>query len=234
MRYQPTSELLSTADSYHFNEWDLPIFLKFYRMMNSLFLAGGNLEKSKIKSHELLFWRISNAIQLLNKSYFDEFSFVSYGYSGRLDNFMRLVFCWFGIDSILLTKDCGEETMRKQMKRKLPIFIEEFRHVDMLKKILHSNEKRSAYVHANPRELAKHARVKNEDVNFARDVLKRLIIVFMGMAKSKKLMADFKASRGCKSEPSKFLATQQKQVDAITAKFKNNFPKVPCLNIIKR
>jgi len=152
---------------------------KFYQFLLRKWKATDVLfaARKELKTFKNLFSRLNNAAQFLDKSYFDEFAFVrTIGArsenSSRYDNYLRMIFCWFGIESLVCY---GKEDKLKQLKRHLPLFLTGFAPDQILTFVDTYYEMRSFYIHADPEKMH---RIRNKDLEIVQDVLKLLILVY--------------------------------------------------------
>jgi hypothetical protein len=121
--------------------------------------------------------RLNNAIQFLDKSYFDEFAFQrtigdQKSETSRNDNYLRLIFCWFGIESLVCH---GKDDKVVQLKTHIPLFLHGS-DADYISGLVDTYYgKRSGYVHADPEKMN---RILNKELDMVRDLLKLLIMVY--------------------------------------------------------
>ncbi len=127
---------------------------KFYQFLLGKWRATDALlaERKDSKTFKNLFSRLNNAAQFLDKSYFDEFSFVrTIGArsenSSRYDNYLRMIFCWLGIESLVCY---GKEDKLKQLKRHLPLLLTGYTADQISTFVDTYYEMRSFNIHADP------------------------------------------------------------------------------------
>lgn len=134
--------------------------------------------RKKSGTFENLRLRLNNAIQFLDKSYFDEFYPARSIGTNKLDvprndNYLRHIFCWLGIESLTCY---GDDEKVVQLITNIKHFLSEYSQDDITAMVKKHYKIRSGYIHADPRKMN---RVLNRDLEALRDVLKQLIIVYL-------------------------------------------------------
>lgn len=161
-------------------------------------------DKRKSKKFENIYWRLNNSVQLLDKTYCDEFGFArtirtNEDDTSRADNYLRLLFCWMGIESLA----CHDENKKQQqLKKHLPVFLSGIEKDKIVDFIDSSYSLRSAYIHADP---VKMHRIINRDLNIARDVLKMLILIYLLIASDEDVYKEL--DKHASTDPLKGLAS---------------------------
>lgn len=134
--------------------------------------------RKKLVTFENLRLRLNNAIQFLDKSYFDEFYFArNIGRTkldvSRNDNYLRHIFCWLGIESLACY---GKDDKTIQLKTHIRHFLSGYSE-DVISKLVDTHyDRRSGYIHADPNKMN---RIINRDLETVRDVLKQLIFIYL-------------------------------------------------------
>lgn len=142
-----------------------------------------------------LFKRLDHAVQFLDKSYFDEFGFTrTIGTRSsdkcRNENFLRLIFCWMGIESLV----CNDEEKIKQLKNNLPLFLSTYKKERVEQFVDAYYDLRSVYVHANPEKMRS---IRNSELNTVRDVLKLLILIYFELASTNDVFDELSKDKLC-------------------------------------
>ena len=165
---------------------------KFYRYLLPKFQQTDKNFHSRKGSptFENLRLRLNNAMQFLDKSYFDEFSFQrSIGDRRKLDvprndNYLRHIFCWLGIESLACY---GKDDKLIQLKTHIRHFLSGYTE-DVISALVDTHyDRRSGYIHADPDKMH---RILNRDLETVRDILKQLILVYLLICSDKQRLVE--------------------------------------------